>query len=314
MFSRAMRATLVHNTTAGTGSHTTEELVEILEAAGILASAYSPKDKDLERILAHPAELVIAAGGDGTIAKVITLLKDRETRVAVLPLGTANNIARAFNITGPIEEVVAGWEEGRAQKLDIGIASGPFEGRRFLEAVGVGALADTTAKKVKEEGTLAKQVERGRDLFRRTLRKAKPIKVKLMLDERPLKEEVLLLEIMNIGFVGPGLRLATQADPGDGRFDVVFVPADCRDEMLEWIEEPDRRAAPVTVESGRSIVLSANGVTLRVGDRAVPEAKGEVLIEIEHPSVTLLLPSPPKRKTVAAPKADAIEDAPEKEA
>jgi diacylglycerol kinase (ATP) len=307
-----MRAMLVHNPTAGTGSPTTEELIVILEAAGISARACSPKDKGLEKILAHAPELVIAAGGDGTIAKVITQLKNRETRVAILPLGTANNVARAFNITGPIEEVVAGWEEGREQNLDIGVASGPFDERRFLEAVGLGALAEAAAKKVKEEGTLAKQVERGRDLFRKILRKARPIKVKLMLDDRPLKAEVLLLEIMNIGFVGPGLRLATQADPGDGRFDVVFVPAEGREEILEWLEEPERRAPPVIVESARRITLRANGgVPLRVGDRSIPAAEGEVLIEIEHPSVRLLLPSPPKRKTVAAPVPEPGESASE---
>ena len=50
----------------------------------------------------------MAAGGDGTIAKVVTQLKDRETRVAILPLGTANNIARSFGITGPVEEIVGG--------------------------------------------------------------------------------------------------------------------------------------------------------------------------------------------------------------
>jgi diacylglycerol kinase family enzyme len=305
-----MRATLVHNPTAGTGSPTTEELVEILASAGISAHACSPKDKDLQNILAHAPELVVAAGGDGTIAKVITNLKNRATRVAILPLGTGNNIARAFGITGPIEEVVAGWEQGREQKLDVGVATGPFEQRRFVEAVGVGALAVTTAKKVKEEGTIAKQVERGRDLFRKTLRNAKPIKVKLMLDDRPLKEEVLLLEVMNIGFVGPGLRLATRADPGDGRFDVIFVPADCRNDMLDWTEEPDRRAAPVTVESARSVTLRANGgAMLRVGDKAMPEAEGEMLIEIEHPPVTLLVPSPPKRKSVAVPAKELGENA-----
>jgi diacylglycerol kinase (ATP) len=245
--------------------------------------------------------LVIAAGGDGTVAKVITLLKNRETKVAILPLGTANNIARSFGITGPLEEVVAGWQHGREKHLDIGAAEGPFERRRFLKAVGIGALADITSRKVPEEGTLAKQVERGRDAFRKALRKAKPFKAKLTLDERPFKEEVLLVEIMNIGFVGPGLQL-TKADPGDGRFDIVYVPTEAQSDMLEWLEEPDRRAAPVMVEQARKITFERDGGMLRVGDKAIPEAEGEVLIEMEHPPVTILLPSVPVKHTkVVAP-------------
>ena len=294
-----MRATLVHNPTAGTGSPTTNELLEILEAAGISATGYKAKDKNLAKILSRASGLVIAAGGDGTIARVVTQLKDREMRVAILPLGTANNIALSFGITGPVEEVVAGWKHGNERKLDIGVAGGPFEQRRFVEAVGVGALADVTSRRIKDEGSLAKQRERGRDAIRQELRKAEPIKVKLTLDGRPFKAEVLLLEIMNIGFVGPNLRLATEADAGDGRFDVVFVPADSRDDMLEWLEEPERRAAPVTVETARSIVLEKDGALLRVGDKPIPEGEGEVLIEIEHPAVKLLVPSAPvKRKTV----------------
>ena len=132
------------------------------------------------------------------------------------------------------------------------------------------------------------------------LRKAKPIKVKLTIDDRPMKEDVLLLEIMNIGFVGPNLRLAPHADAGDGCFDVVLVPADSQEAMLEWIEEPERREAPVQVETGRRIMLQGDGLTLRVGDKAMREAEGEILIELEHPAVTLLVPSKPvKQKTIA---------------
>ncbi len=301
-------ATLVHNPSAGTGSPTTEELLALLEEAGFPAKACSPKDKNFSKILARASGLVIAAGGDGTIAKVVTQLKDRETRIAILPLGTANNIAHSFGITGPLEQIVAGWQSGSEKRLDIGVAEGPFEKRRFLEAVGVGALADVTSKKIREVGTLAKQVERGRDAFRKVLRKAKPIKVKLNLDDRKMREEVLLLEIMNIGFVGPNLRLAVEADAGDGKFDVIFVPADRREEMLEWLEEPERRAPPVSTESGRSITLFKNGAILRVGDKPIVESNGEVRIDIEHPSVTLLVPSPPlkHRKTASDHPAEKV--------
>jgi hypothetical protein len=41
----------------------------------------------------------------------------------------------------------------------------------------------------------------------------------------------------------------------------------------------------------------------------MPEAQGEMLIEIEHPPVTLLVPSPPKRKSVAVPARELGENA-----
>lgn len=303
-----MQATLVHNPTAGTGSPTTDELIELLDAAGISATAHQAKEKNLAKVLKRASGLVIAAGGDGTISRVVTQLENRETRVAILPLGTANNIALSFGITGPVEEIIAGWEHGTERRLDIGVAEGSFEPRRFVEAVGVGALAEVTTRRVRDDGSLAKQVERGRDAIREGLRKAKPIKMKLTLDDRKLKAEVLLLEIMNIGFVGPNLRLGTQADPSDGRLDAVLVPADIRDDMLEWLEEPERRAAPVIVEPARSITISKNGVLLRVGDKPMPEAEGEVRVEIEHSPVTLLVPSKPVKHRKVAQSDDDPED------
>ena len=70
--------------------------------------------------------------------------------------------------------------------------------------------------------------------------------------------------------------------------------------FVEWLlarhssvdSTAERRAAPVTIETARRVVLEKDGALLRVGDKPVPELEGEVLIEIEHPAVTILVPSP----------------------
>lgn len=301
VFSEAMQATLVHNPGAGSGRLSVEQILEMIAEAGFSPNHISTKDKSLAERLSGTSGLVLAAGGDGTVARVITQLRDREVSVAILPLGTANNIARAFGITGTIEEIIHGLRDASPRKLDIGVAGGPFEDRRFLESVGVGALADVTTKKIKEEGSIAKQIERGRDAFRKVLRKAKPISVTITVDDKTVKEDMLLAEIMNIGFVGPNLRLAPQADTGDGRFDVVILPADRREEMLDWLNDPDKDPPPVESYSGRSVTLDKNGTILRVGDKPMTDdVKGEVRIEIEHTPVTIMVPAPVKPKKPAA--------------
>lgn len=302
-----MQATLVYNPSAGSGRLTAEQILELIGEAGFKPHFLSAKDKDLPARLAGLSGLVIAAGGDGTVARVVTQLRDRDIPVAILPLGTANNIARAFGITGTIEEIIAGLQHASERKLDIGVASGPFDERRFLESVGVGALADVTTKKNKGEGSIASQIERGRDAFRKVLRKAKPIKASIIVDDKTVKEDMLLAEIMNIGFVGPNLRLAPQADTGDGCFDVVILPADRRDEMLEWLDDPDKDAPPVESYSGRSVTLDKNGALLRIGDKSMEGIdEGEVRIEIEHSPVTIMVPGTPA-KTVTTAKSDAEE-------
>jgi diacylglycerol kinase (ATP) len=51
----------------------------------------SVKQDDIEQALDKKTDLIVIAGGDGTITEVTTKLPDRSIPVAVLPLGTANN-------------------------------------------------------------------------------------------------------------------------------------------------------------------------------------------------------------------------------
>lgn len=294
-----MQAILVHNSSAGSGRPSAERLLQLVAEAGLSPKYISTKDEGLPDLLSRTDGLVVAAGGDGTVARVATQLLDRQSRIVILPLGTANNTARAFGIAGTIEEIVAGLQDASERKLDIGVASGSFERRRFIESVGVGALADVTSRKNKVVGSIAARIERGRDTFRKCLRKAEPIRTTIRIDDKEIEEEMLLAEVMNIGFVGPGLRLAPQADAGDGLLDVVFLPADRREEMLDWLESPELDAPPVNAESGRSIAIGKNGAALRIGDARMSDvADGEIRIEIAHTPVTILVP--PMRTVAAA--------------
>jgi diacylglycerol kinase (ATP) len=136
-----MRALLVHNPQAGSGRPSGDELLAALDAAGFSTTYCSVKSDDLQAALAQPADLVIAAGGDGTVAKIARKLKDRKTLVAILPFGTANNIARCLGIEGDPDSLVKALRGAPVARLDIGLAVGPWGSRRFVEAVGWGAIA-----------------------------------------------------------------------------------------------------------------------------------------------------------------------------
>ena len=67
------------------------------------------------KILESHADLVVAAGGDGTVATAARVLAGRKIPLAILPLGTANNIARSLNSDGPLDTLVASWGHTEAQ-------------------------------------------------------------------------------------------------------------------------------------------------------------------------------------------------------
>ena len=94
-----MRATLMHNPTSGHDGPSADDLLEALRREGVEAAYQSTDESGYEAALDDPGELVIVAGGDGTVDKVSKFLVGREVPIAVLPLGTANNISSSVRQT-----------------------------------------------------------------------------------------------------------------------------------------------------------------------------------------------------------------------
>ena len=89
------RVTLVQNPSAGAGAAAQRRLLEALQDTGHQVSAVEP-DKGLGKNLSQRADVVIAAGGDGTVLGVARRLVHSKVPLVILPLGTANNqIGRA---------------------------------------------------------------------------------------------------------------------------------------------------------------------------------------------------------------------------
>jgi diacylglycerol kinase (ATP) len=94
-----MRATLFHNPSAGHKADK-DDILAAMKLADFDVRYVSVKQDDVEQALDKKTDLIVIAGGDGTITEVTTKLPDRSIPVAVLPLGTANNIARSLGVAG----------------------------------------------------------------------------------------------------------------------------------------------------------------------------------------------------------------------
>jgi len=143
-----VRVTLIHNPSAGSsGNGDGRKLEGLLRRADHDVRYVSSKDDDWKRALKKTADLVVVAGGDGTVGRVIRRMVGRGVPVTVLPMGTANNIARTFDLLDrSFEDLVQGWEKARRVKLDIGVAKGPWGERYFIEGVGAGLFAQMLAR------------------------------------------------------------------------------------------------------------------------------------------------------------------------
>ncbi|MBA3895362.1 MAG: diacylglycerol kinase, partial [Gemmatimonadales bacterium] len=104
-----MRVTLVHNPGAGDERHSAKRIMRELEEAGYDARLESIKKQDLGEALEDPGDLVVVAGGDGSIKKVAIAMAGRGVPLAILPIGTANNIAKSLGALGSMGELIEGW-------------------------------------------------------------------------------------------------------------------------------------------------------------------------------------------------------------
>jgi diacylglycerol kinase (ATP) len=288
-----MKLTLIHNPSAGKNGMGADELIELLEAQGH-SVRYVEKTKRLEKELNRSTELIVVAGGDGTVGRVLKLAEDLGVPVAILPLGSANNIACVLGHMEPLEVVVERLATAVPRRFDIGRVKGPWGRERFVEAVGLGplarALAAGDAAGVPGDGS----VRFGRAAFRALLDETEPARLRVEVDGKLVGEDIAMVEVMNIGQIGPRLKLAPEADSGDGLLDIVCVPVEDCEAMLDWLDNPDSAPPPVTASRGGKVRIRSGGPTAVHVDDHFPEIKGdgpfEVEVELEPVTVKVLLP------------------------
>jgi diacylglycerol kinase (ATP) len=235
-----MRVTLMHNPRAG-DRLAAEHLTSMVRAAGYgVAYRSMTEPRGIEHALQDPGDLVVVAGGDGAVKAVAAELAGRGVPMAILPLGTANNVAKAFGILGPARELIAGWAHAERRTVDLCVARAPWGGTRFIESVGGGVFARLIARAAAEVDEnpavwTGNEIDRALQLLKQIVERHPAEAWRLALDGRDLSGEYLLVEAMNVGLIGPNVPLAPAADPGDGALDVVTVRAAERDALVAYI-------------------------------------------------------------------------------
>ena len=296
-----MRVTLVHNPGAGKQAMTAGALKKLLAAQGHEVRYQSAKEKGWKKALKKPADLVIVAGGDGTVARVTRRMVGRGVPVALLPSGTANNIARSLGLVErPFEELVRGWKAARRVRLDVGVAAGPWGERYFVEGVGAGLFAGLLAKPSKAAKAGKRPVEAGLRRLRIQAAKREPLEIKASLDGKDISGRYLLLEALNLRYVGPNLHLAHDSRPGDGQLDIVLVTEAERARLLYYLDHwQDNRERLAVLPSlrGRRLRMEWTGFELHIDDKLKPkedakpkEIAGPVEVRIDDATVEFLVP------------------------
>ena len=226
------KAQLLHNPTAGEKDFSGKELIKLIEKQGYQCSQASVKEKGWDEFDSE-TDFLICAGGDGTIRRIVKALMkrkrlDKQFPIAILPHGTANNVAGTLGIGGSLEETIKSWQQWELKKFDIGKVYGLKEDLFFLEGFGCGIfprlMKEMEVQEKEEPDTREERIKMARKQLHDIVLNYKPVYCRIVADEVEHSGKYIMVEVMNTKSIGPNLELAPHGDPGDGEFDVVLIP------------------------------------------------------------------------------------------
>lgn len=176
--------------------------------------------------LAGGAEVVIAAGGDGTVSAVAAELIGQPARLGVIPLGTSNSFGAALGIPADLDGAIATLAAGVRRKVDVAYVTGPTGRRAMVLHCMVGFHADV----IGQTETAAKQrwgVLAYAAAALRHLATAESFAVELVTDEHQIKCRAHAVAAANLAPMKSVLAHGPSHLLGDdGRIDVTIVAVD----------------------------------------------------------------------------------------
>ena len=184
--------------------------------------------------LAQRVDLVIAAGGDGTVRAVAETLVNSDTPMGIIPMGTGNLLARNLNLPLDSHEWalrVALW--GRDSDIDVAYLRTEPDGEEsaFTVMAGIGydaaVMADTDPEAKDRRGWFAYVEAGSRKLTGQRTR------VQIAYDDAPEEDRrVRSVLVGNCGKVQGGVQLIAGAEVDDGKLDVLSVTPK---NVAQWI-------------------------------------------------------------------------------
>lgn len=184
--------------------------------------------------LDRSADLVIAAGGDGTIGEVLNGMRvaggsEIRAPLAVFPLGTANDLVTNLGLPVEIEQVLALIESDTRTRIDLGEVNGWL----FANNSAIGLEPVVTLYNIRM--TRVKGVLRYLIAALQAIASARQWAVELEWESGAYAGPISLVSVGNCPITGGMFRMAPAADPRDGRLTFVHAFAPSRLRMLRLL-------------------------------------------------------------------------------
>jgi YegS/Rv2252/BmrU family lipid kinase len=213
------RALLIVNRKARTGLRSLDLAMAVLEAGNIdlVEIELASREQVLGEICEDAAnvDLVILGGGDGTLNAAAPALVQTGLPLGILPLGTANDLARTLGLPGTPEGAAHVIAAGHTRAIDLGEVNGIV----YFNVASIGFSA-TLARRLTAEAKRKWGVGGYALAAARLLAESRPFRVEIDHDGTTDRARTLQVSVGNGRYYGGGMAVAEQAKADDGRLDV----------------------------------------------------------------------------------------------
>ncbi len=228
------RALLLVNRHSRRGHKTLGQVVSQLQALGFeLFEESTEKAQQLPEIIRryrHRVDLVIIGGGDGTLNAAIEGLLDTQLPLGILPLGTANDLARTLAIPQAIPEACQVIATGYRQRIDLG----KVNHKHFFNVASLGLSVQITKQLNKEVkrvwGVLAYAIAAIQAIW-----KARPFSAEIRMGEKSIHVKTLQIAVGNGRYYGGGMAVADDAAIDDQRLDLYSIDYQHWWQIVLWL-------------------------------------------------------------------------------
>ena len=208
---------------------------------------------------ANEYDLIVCAGGDGTLNETITGLweANRVMPLGYIPCGSTNDFAASHGLSTDAEQAAMQIAHGQPTLLDVG----RFDARCFAYIAAFGAF---TAISYNTDQNLKNVVGHAAYLMGGIweLSQIRPIPLRITADGEPIEGSFLFGAVSNTTSIGGTLRLPeTLVDPADGMLELLLVrmPEDLIefDEVVRGLLEQDFTSPYLTLRRAKEIVFES---------------------------------------------------------
>jgi len=161
-------------------------------------------------------DVIVAAGGDGTINEIATMVLKHKITLGILPLGSGNGLARFLNIPKNLQQAIKVINNFKTDNID----TAEFNGKCFFNLAGMGfdAYLSAAFSKDKKRGLLGYVKLGFQEVFN-----YKPEHYIINIDDRVVEREAFAISIANSSQYGNDVFISPHASVKDGLLDVCII-------------------------------------------------------------------------------------------